>query len=42
MRTHGPFMRGQIGMPTALCHQADSVMYTCCSGALRIGYALAI
>lgn len=26
MRTHGPFTRGQIGMPTALFHQADSVM----------------
>jgi hypothetical protein len=26
MRTHGPLTRGRIGMPTALCHQADSVM----------------
>lgn len=26
MRTQPPFTRGQIGMLTALCHQADSVM----------------
>src|SRR5580704_18451099 len=26
MRTHELFTRGQIDMPTALCHQADSVM----------------
>ena len=42
MRTHGPFTRGQIGMPTALFHQADSVMSHMLVRPLRIGYALAI